>query len=528
MPDPTQSQPPHCPKCGSAVPDNAPGKVCTACLVTSILGDPCPEIPAGPTKPPSRIPGFELLEKIGEGGFGVIYAAEQLQPVQRKVAIKILKPGSTGSEPLARFEAERQALALMDHPGIAHVYDAGETRDGQPYFVMELIDGDPITTHCTREKLDLDTRLQLFIHTCHAIGHAHHRGVIHRDLKPSNILVQSTGSEPTTKIIDFGIAKATESLLTDLTLLTRDNQVIGTPSYMSPEQAAGSSIVDTRSDIYSLGVLLYELVTGTPPFRDQDLKDLPWDEALKKIRTESPPRPSTRIRSVGPGPSHTHKHGDLDWVVMRAIEKDPQRRYQTAGDLAADITRFQNNEAIEARPPGTAYRLRKFVSKHRLPVAAALAVATALLAGTLVSLSLYLQAGEHAEQAARSDLRGRQQFSRADFTHASQVVDEHPAIAVTHLARALRSDPTNDAATSLLTNTLAYNDWPSRSFPPFDHGSLIRSLDFTPDGSLFLVTGDNETLEAIDPTSGNVVHSIDLGGAGSSITPNPAGTHAAV
>src|SRR6478672_8226148 len=290
---------------------------------------------------------FKLLERIGEGGFGVVYMAEQQQPVRRKIALKVVKPGMDSRQVLARFEAERQALAIMDHPNIAKVFDAGATDSGRPYFVMELIKGEPITEFCDRNQFSPQQRLELFAQVCHAVQHAHQKGIIHRDIKPTNVLVAMHDTTPVVKVIDFGVAKALGQELTDKTLFTGFAQFLGTPLYMSPEQAGQSAVdIDTRSDIYSLGVLLYELLTGTTPFDKERFKKAAHDEIRRIIREEEPPRPSTRLseskdrlpsisaqRHTEPGKLTKLVRGDLDWIVMKALEKDRNRRYETANGL---------------------------------------------------------------------------------------------------------------------------------------------------------------------------------------------------
>ena len=356
--------------------------------------------------PPSEQPGdkiglYKLLEKVGEGGCGVVYVAEQEQPVRRRVALKVIKLGMDTREVIARFEAERQALALMDHPHIAKVLDAGATETGRPFFVMELVKGIPITRYCDENKLNTRQRLNLFIQVCHAIQHAHQKGIIHRDLKPSNILVADHDGVPVPKVIDFGIAKATtDQRLTDKTLYTAIEQFIGTPAYMSPEQAKLSGLdVDTRSDIYSLGVLLYELLTGRTPFDAQELLKEGLDAIRRTIREVEPPRPSTRLSTLqGAALTATaQRHGtesmqllklirgDLDWIVMKCLEKDRTRRYDTANGLAMDLKRHLENEPVVACPPSAGYKLRKAIRRNQGAFVAATAVAGALLIGIGVS-----------------------------------------------------------------------------------------------------------------------------------------------
>jgi serine/threonine protein kinase/Flp pilus assembly protein TadD len=352
----------------------------------------------GPMEPIAEQPGtiigpYKLLEQIGEGGFGVVFMAEQEHPIRRRVAVKVIKPGMDTRQVIARFEAERQALALMDHPNIAHVLDAGATDSGRPYFVMELVRGVPITEFCDHHRIAVDERLKLFMAVCHAVQHAHQKGIIHRDLKPTNVLVTLHDGEPVAKVIDFGVAKATGQRLTDKTLFTAFAQMIGTPLYMSPEQTEMSGLdVDTRSDIYSLGVMLYELLTGTTPLDKERLQQAAYDEIRRIIREEEPPKPSTRISTLGatataistqrqsePVKLSNLVRGELDWIVMKCLEKDRNRRFETASGLAADIERYLNDEQVLACPPSTAYRFRKFARRHKAKLATASVVAVALL-----------------------------------------------------------------------------------------------------------------------------------------------------
>jgi serine/threonine protein kinase/tetratricopeptide (TPR) repeat protein len=396
-----------------AVPSAAQGP---ASVVTSSLAE----------KEGSRIGRYKLLQQIGEGGCGVVYMAEQEEPVRRRVALKVIKLGMDTKQVIARFEAERQALALMDHPNIAKVLDAGATETGRPYFVMELVRGIKITTFCDENNLSTEERLQLFTQVCHAIQHAHQKGVIHRDIKPSNILVADHDGVPVPKVIDFGVAKATsDQRLTDKTLFTAFEQFVGTPAYMSPEQAKLSGLdIDTRTDIYSLGVLLYELLTGKTPLDQKELLAAGLDEMRRTIREKEPPRPSTRLSTMlGDELTTTAKHrridppklihllrGDLDWIVMKALEKDRARRYETANGLAMDIQRHLDCEPVVARPPSRLYEFQKTVRRHKFGFTAAAALIVVLALGVVASTWQALRASS-AERRAQTEAQRSSQVA---------------------------------------------------------------------------------------------------------------------
>ena len=367
-------------------------------------------------KPGDRIGRYKLFQQIGEGGCGVVYMAEQEEPVRRRVALKVIKLGMDTKSVIARFEAERQALALMDHPNIAKVLDAGTTENGRPFFVMELVRGIKITEYCDQNKLTTDDRLKLFVLVCHAIQHAHQKGIIHRDIKPSNILVTLHDGVPVSKVIDFGIAKATQGRLTDQTLFTAFEQFIGTPAYMSPEQAEMSGLdVDTRSDIYALGVLLYELLTGRTPFDAKELMASGLDKMRHTIREQEPQRPSTRLstmidadltttaqcRQTDPPRLMNILRGDLDWIVMKTLEKDRTRRYETAIGLGLDVQRHLDDEPVVACPPSTLYRFQKLARRNKTIFIAVGAVAVALISGFGLSLYLYLKEREAVKEQSR-------------------------------------------------------------------------------------------------------------------------------
>ena len=368
-------------------------------------------LPAPAEGPGTMIGPYKLVQLIGEGGFGAVYMAEQTRPVRRKVALKIIKLGMDTRQVIGRFEVERQALAMLDHPNIARVLDAGATLTGRPYFVMELVRGVPITEYCDTNNLSTKERLELFTLVCDAVQHAHQKGIIHRDIKPSNVMITLRDGSPVPKVIDFGIAKATNRELTDRTLLTDCGQFVGTPEYMSPEQAEMNGLdVDTRTDIYSLGVLLYELLTGRTPFDLRDFCAAGNCDIQRIIREQQPRRPSNRVSTLGEHGTVIARHrqadarelnrqlrGDLDWIVMRALEKDRTRRYETANALALDIQRHLDHEPVRASPPSPAYRLEKFVRRNHAAVVAGCVIALALATGFMMATIGFVQASRQRD-----------------------------------------------------------------------------------------------------------------------------------
>ncbi|MHC4967655.1 MAG: protein kinase domain-containing protein [Planctomycetota bacterium] len=470
--------------------------------------------------PGSRIGPYKILQQIGEGGFGVVYMAEQQAPVQRRVALKIIKLGMDTRQVIARFEAERQALAMMDHPNIARVLEAGATETGRPYFVMELVKGIPIVEYCNRGKLSTRQRLDLFLDVCHAVQHAHQKGVIHRDLKPSNVLVTLHDTKAVPKVIDFGIAKATSHRLTEKTLFTEFRYFIGTPEYMSPDQAEISGLdVDTRTDIYSLGVLLYELLTNTTPFDPVTLRQAGYGEIQRIIREVEPPKPSTRLDTLVSQGADTAQHqqaepgtlsrlmrGDLDWIVMKAMEKDRTRRYQSTSEFSADIERYLTGQAVMAGPPSVVYKFRKFVQRHRLGVTAAALITAALVTGLSVATAGLVEARQEARHSQRiadflQDLfvsTNPEQAIAADADVESVLAtareifgEDHATVAATLSSRALQLQSSGDleAAEELYGRSLRI--WRDQfGDTDVNVGSTLGRL-----GLLLVTKGDNQGAE---------------------------------
>jgi serine/threonine protein kinase/tetratricopeptide (TPR) repeat protein len=456
---------------------------------------------------------YKLLQKLGEGGCGVVYMAEQEQPIRRRVALKVIKLGMDTKNVIARFEAERQALALMDHPNIARVLDAGATETGRPYFVMELVYGVKITDYCDQNRVSMQERLKLFSQVCNAVQHAHQKGIIHRDLKPSNIMVTMHDGVPIPKVIDFGIAKATEQRLTDKTLFTSYAQLMGTPAYMSPEQMELSGLnLDTRSDVYSLGVLLYELLTGRTPFDTTDLLKLGVEELRRTVCEREPLSPSAklqtlnneeltktaRMRCIEPPRLLSQLHGDLDWIVLKCLEKDRTRRYEGANGLAMDIQRYLNEEAVLARPPSQLYRLQKLVRRNRIVFLFGAATVTALLAGTIVSTLMFFKEREarNSEARLRREAELRENASRVALLVTQRRFEE---------ADKLVADfPLNKPSIEVSTELRALGDWHAANgrWPEaaarFESVIKVNQLD-----ALDLISEDQLKLAAAFLKSGN-------------------------
>jgi serine/threonine protein kinase/Tfp pilus assembly protein PilF len=474
------------------------------------------------TEAPGTVIGnYKLLEQIGEGGMAVVYMAEQKEPIRRKVALKIIKLGMDTKEVIARFEVERQSLAVMDHPNIAKVLDAGATETGRPFFVMELVRGMSISKYCDKNKLNTKERLDLFVQVCNAVQHAHQKGIIHRDIKPSNVMITLRDGKPVPKVIDFGIAKATSRTLTEKTLFTRYAQMIGTPAYMSPEQAEFSELdIDTRTDIYSLGVLLYELLTGATPFSEEQLREAGYVEMQRIISEEEPLKPSTKLSTLGDTLTDVAEHrkaspdllqklvrGDLDWIVMMSLEKDRTRRYETANELAQDIQRHLSDEPVVAGPPSAVYKVKKFVRRNKMALAAlCFLVLLGLVAGVFAYREQHAQQQTHKEKRQHAVERAMLMAMSGDFEGAEKAIGEaellgasHGSVrmirgqlalhrgdtgqAIEHLEQAVKLLPHSVAAHSLLAHAYGADGQSYRSQITMD--AIEKLTAVTPEDYLF-------------------------------------------
>ena len=480
---------------------------------------------------------YKLLEPIGEGGMGTVWMAEQTDPIQRRVAVKVVKEGMDSRQVLARFEAERQALALMEHPNIAKVLDAGKTPSGRPYFVMELVKGKPITNYCDEKRLGVRERLALFGDVCRAVQHAHQKGIIHRDLKPSNVLVAPYDGKPVVKVIDFGVAKATGQRLTDKTLFTGFGAVVGTPEYMSPEQAeVNNQDIDTRSDIYSLGVLLYELLTGSTPLTRKRLKEAALLEVLRVIREEEPPRPSTRLseskdslpsisaqRQSEPAKLTKLVRGELDWIVMKALEKDRNRRYETANGFALDVERYLADEPVQACPPSAWYRLRKLARRNRAVLATASVVAASLVAVAVLSV-LYADRQHHF---ALAQAEATQKITALAGNLETSLAGSNRLLAIRNFDRGQAAFEKDQIGPGLLwmieswrsaiaagdpawqhaarANLAAWQPHHPRLKAVLSHPGPVDSAAFSPDGKMIVTGSDDRTAQLWDAATGQPV-----------------------
>jgi eukaryotic-like serine/threonine-protein kinase len=540
----------------SGDPDFLEQSVANLGLTTELLAPPgSPVEPPHESEQPGLVVGgrYKLIEPIGEGGMGTVWMAQQTEPIKRLVAVKLIKAGMGSKQVLARFEAERQALALMEHPNIARVFDAGAAPDGRPFFVMELVKGKPITAYCDANRLTPRQRLELFLPVCQAIQHAHQKGVIHRDIKPNNVLVALYDDRPVPKVIDFGVAKATGQQLTEQTLHTGFGAVVGTPEYMSPEQASFNQLdVDTRSDVYSLGVLLYELLAGSPPFSQKDLARAGMLEILRVIREQEPSKPSTKLstadglpslaanRGTEPGRLTRMVRGDLDWIVMKALEKDRTRRYETANGFAADVQRYLADEPVLASPPSAAYRLRKLVRRNRGSAVAGTLVLLALAVGVIGTVwQAVVATGErNAKQTALDDL-GKEQQNTAEALNKSRLLAADLAfdkgqtlgeggdtdLALLWMARSLALAPGSspERQTAARLGLGAWRRHVNTVRLALPHDKAVHTVRFAPDGTFVTVSDEGPkeatTVNRWNPRTGQLTRSLNVDNMGALSTP---------
>ncbi|MHC4657844.1 MAG: protein kinase domain-containing protein [Planctomycetota bacterium] len=517
----------RCPECGSRLPVDAPEGQCLRCLMQVAMGQDDASVTCdGPNIEGAgvMVGRYKLLELIGEGGMGLVYLAEQQEPVRRQVALKIIKPGMDSKQVIARLGAERQVLALLDHPNIARVFDAGTTETGRPYFVMEYVKGMSITKYCDRHKLSIEQRLKLFLQVCYGVQHAHQKGIIHRDIKPSNILISVQDDRGLPKIIDFGIAKAVTQPLTEQTLFTRQGQLLGTPEYMSPEQAdMGNEDIDTRADLYSLGVVLYELLTGVLPFEHEVLERVGFAELQRILQEEEPPYPSIRLTNLGEEAKkiaerrHTQVvalarrlHRELEWIPLKAMRKDRSRRYRSASEVADDIQNYLSGAPLIAGPETAIYHVKKFVRKHAGSVATVLLVAVALILGFVVSTMMYFR----AEQAREQEAVARTRAERAEKVAQERAEDYRRALYVNRIALAYSRYLEGNIwhVHQLLTSCpddLRGWEWyhlarisDQALLTLSAHKHQTKSVAFSPDGKRIISGGLDQTIRVWDVASG--------------------------
>ncbi|MHC4560232.1 MAG: protein kinase domain-containing protein, partial [Planctomycetota bacterium] len=530
----------RCPQCGAKLPIDAPEGLCPKCLMKVVQkNDADFTLDESPLLegPGTKIGHYELLELIGEGGMGLVYLAEQKEPVKRNVALKIIKPGMDSKQVIARFEAERQALALLDHPNIAHVFDAGTTETGRPYFVMEYVRGMSITRYCDEHRLDVEQRLRLFREVCEGVHHAHQKGIIHRDIKPSNILISMHVDRAVPKIIDFGIAKAAVSSLTEKTMFTFQGQLLGTPEYMSPEQVdLATQDIDTRSDIYSLGVVLYELLAGVLPFERESLQKIGFAELQRTLRELEPASPSIRLSNLGEQakaiadsrmtqvvPLARRLHRELEWIPLKAMRKDRCRRYKSASDMADDIRNYLNGNPLLAGPETAMYRVKKFVHKHAGSVATVVLVAVAIVLALIVSTTMYFRAEDarqkeavaraQAEQAKEKETMARTQAEQAEQATKEKAEELRRTLYVNsiQLADAKYQEGNTSHVRELLAscpNDLRGWEWSHLNHISDQSIMTIRQPDvrfvmFSPNGKHIVAAGRDGSIKVLDATSGS-------------------------